>query len=117
MQLFSFDYANRQFSVDATPATGEETISVDGVVVSQQRNFGITSEHTFVLDDVGEVKLIYVLNMRAADVNYELWVNAERVLEALRYRYSPASAGRISTGVSWQLPSPSAARTSQRMLA
>lgn len=82
MQLFSFDYANRQFSVDATPATGEEIISVDGVVVSQQRNFGITSEHTFALDDVGEVKLIYVLNMRAADVNYELWVNAERVLEA-----------------------------------
>jgi Zn-dependent protease len=82
MQLFSFDYANRQFSVDATPATGEEIISVDGVVVSQQRNFGITSEHTFVLDDVGEVKVIYVLNMRAADVNYELWVNAERVLEA-----------------------------------
>ncbi|MDO8343737.1 MAG: site-2 protease family protein [Cellvibrio sp.] len=82
MQLFSFDYADRQFRVDATPATGEEIISVDGVVVSQQRNFGITSEHTFVLEAVGEVKLIYVLNMRAADVNYELWVNAERVLEA-----------------------------------
>ena len=83
MQLFSFDYANRQFRVEATPATGEEIISVDGVVVSQERNFGITSEHTFVLDAVGEVKLIYVLNMRAADVNYELWVNAERVLEAV----------------------------------
>ncbi len=83
MQLFSFDYANRQFRVEATPATGEEIISVDGVVVSQERNFGITSEHTFMLDAVGEVKLIYVLNMRAADVNYELWVNAERVLEAV----------------------------------
>lgn len=82
MQLFSFDYANRQFNVDATPATGEEVVAVDGAVVSQKRNFGITSEHAFVLDGIGEVKLIYVLNMRAADVNYELWVNAERVLEA-----------------------------------
>jgi Zn-dependent protease len=82
MQLFSFDYANRVFHVDATPANGDEVVTVDGVVVSHQRNFGITSEHQFVLDDVGEVKLIYVLNLRAADVNYELWVNNERVLEA-----------------------------------
>jgi len=82
MQLFSFNYANRVFSVDATPASGEEVVVVDDVVVSQKRNFGITSEHMFALDGVGEVKLIYVLNMRAADVNYELWVNAERVLEA-----------------------------------
>ena len=82
MQLFSFDYANRVFNVDATPASGEEIVAVDGVVVSQQRNFSITSEHGFTLDGLGEVKLIYVLNMRAADVNYELWVNGERVLEA-----------------------------------
>ena len=82
MQLFSFDYANRVFSVDATPATGEEIVTVDAVVVSQQHNFGIASEHSFALDGVGEAKLIYVLNLRAADVNYELWVNGERVLEA-----------------------------------
>jgi Zn-dependent protease len=82
MLLFSFDYAHHQFRVDATPATGEESVAVNGVVVSQQRNFGITSEHSFVLDAMGEVKLIYVLNMRAADVNYELWVNGERVVEA-----------------------------------
>lgn len=82
MQLFSFDYANRVFSVDAIPASGEEIVVVDGAVVSQKRNFGITSEHSFLLDGLGEVKLIYVLNMRAADVNYELWVNGERVIEA-----------------------------------
>lgn len=82
MQLFSFDYANRVFSVAATPATGEEIVTVDGVVVSQQRNFSITSEHGFSLESLGEVKLIYVLNLRAADVNYELWVNGERVLVA-----------------------------------
>jgi Zn-dependent protease len=82
MQLFSFDYANRVFSVDATPATGEEIVTVDAVVVSQKHNFGIASEHSFALDGVGEAKLIYVLNLRAGDVNYELWVNGERVLEA-----------------------------------
>ena len=82
MQLFSFDYANYPFSVDATPATGEEIVAVGGVVVSHKHNFGITSEHAFTVDGVGDVKLIYVLNMRAADVNYELWVNGERVLEA-----------------------------------
>ena len=82
MQLFSFDYANRVFSVDATPATGEEIVTVDAVVVSQKHNFGIASEHSFALDGVGEAKLIYVLNLRAADVNYELWVNGERVVEA-----------------------------------
>lgn len=82
MQLFSFDYAGHQFSVDATPATGEEIVAVDGDVVSEQRNFGIASEHKFMLQGVGEVKLLYVLNMRAADVNYELWVDGERVIEA-----------------------------------
>lgn len=82
MQLFSFDYDNHQFSVVATPATGEEIVIVDAVVVSQKHNFGITSEHSFLLDALGEVKLIYVLNLRAADVNYELWINDERVLEA-----------------------------------
>lgn len=82
MQLFSFDYANRVFHVDATPANGEEVVTVDGVVVSQQRNFGIASEHKFALDGLGEMKLVYVLNLRAADVNYELWINDERVLEA-----------------------------------
>lgn len=82
MQLFSFDYGNHRFGVDAAPATGEEVVAVDGVVVSEQRNFGIASQHEFTLEGLGAVKLVYVLNMRAADVNYELWVNDERVLEA-----------------------------------
>lgn len=82
MQLFSFGYGSHQFGVDATPATGEEVVAVDGEVVSQQRNFGIASQHEFTLEGLGAVKLVYVLNMRAADVNYELWVNDERVLEA-----------------------------------
>lgn len=82
MQLFSFEYANHQFHVEGTPWNGEELLRVDGVLVSQKRNFGIASEHEFSLPDVGAVKLIYVVNLRAADVNYELWVEGQRVLEA-----------------------------------
>ncbi len=82
MQLFSFGYGDRQFTVEATPATGEEVVVVDDVVVSQRRNFGVASEHEFALDTLGAVKLAYVLNMQTADVNYELWVNGEQVLAA-----------------------------------
>ena len=82
MQLFSFEYANHQFCVEGTPWNGEESLSVDGVVVSQKRNFGITSEHECHVPDLGAVKLIYVINLRAADVNYELWIDEQRVLEA-----------------------------------
>lgn len=82
MQLFSFDYADHVFHVNATPANGEEVVTVDGVVVSQQRNFAITSEHKFALEDLGEVRLVYALNLSVGDVNYELWINNERVLEA-----------------------------------
>ena len=81
MQLFSFGYAGHEFAVAATPATGEEQVAVDGQLVSSARHFGIASTHEFVLADLGAVKLVYVLNLRAGDVNYELWVNDAQVLE------------------------------------
>ncbi len=81
MQLFSFGYAGHEFMVMATPATGEEQVVVDGQQVSSARNFGIASTHEFALDDLGAVKLVYVLNLRAGDVNYELWVKDAQVLE------------------------------------
>jgi Zn-dependent protease len=81
MQLFSFDYAGHEFNVAATPATGEEQVAVDGLVLSSARNFGIASTHEFHLADLGAVKLVYVLNLRAGDVNYELWVKETAVLE------------------------------------
>lgn len=81
MQLFSFGYAGHEFRVAATPATGEEQVVVDGQPVSSARNFGIASTHEFALADLGVVKLVYVLNLRAGDVNYELWVNDAQVLE------------------------------------
>lgn len=81
MQLFSFDYAGHEFKVAAVPATGEEMVAVDEVLVSHIRNFGITSPHEFDVIGLGRVKLVYVLNLRAADVHYELWVNEVQVLE------------------------------------
>lgn len=82
MQLFSFGYANRQFNVEATPATGEEIVTIDGVVVSQKRNFGVTSEHVFALEDLGELRLAYVFNLHTADVKYELWIADDQVVKA-----------------------------------
>jgi Zn-dependent protease len=81
MQLFSFDYAGHEFMVAATPATGEEQVVVDGQLMSSSRNFGITSTHEFVVPALGAMKLVYVLNLRAGDVNYELWLNTQCVIE------------------------------------
>lgn len=81
MQLFSFDYAGHEFKVAAVPATGEEMVVVDEVLLSHTRNFGIASPHEFDVIGLGRVKLVYVLNLRAADVHYELWVNEVQVLE------------------------------------
>ena len=108
MQLFSFDYAGHQVSVDAVPATGEEIVAVDGVVVSHKHNFGITSEHAFVIDGVGEAKLIYVFDMRAADVNYEWWINGERVLEASAAASTQMQEAVDITGASAGIAAPAA---------
>ncbi|HSC66195.1 MAG TPA: site-2 protease family protein, partial [Cellvibrio sp.] len=82
MQLFSFDYAGRQVSVHATPATGEELVALDGVVVSQKQNFSPVSEHLFAVEGVGEAKLVFEFEVAAANVNYQYWINGERVLES-----------------------------------
>lgn len=82
MQLFSFDYAHCQFSVAVIPATGEEMVAVDGVVVSQQANSGGASAHEFALDKLGQVRLSYEFDPESAAINYQLWVNAEQVLAA-----------------------------------
>jgi putative peptide zinc metalloprotease protein len=80
MQLFSFSYAGHDFTVAVTPATGEEQVGVDGLLVSSARNFGPSSTHEFDLPDVGAIKLVCTLNPAAGEMNYELWVNATQVL-------------------------------------
>ena len=82
MQLFSFDYAHYQFSVAVIPATGEEMVAVDGVVVSQHANSSGASTHEFALDNLGQAKLSYVFDPETTNVNFQLWINAEQVLAA-----------------------------------
>lgn len=81
MQLFSFDYAGHEFKVASVPATGEEMVAVDDLLVSHTRNFGIASSHEFDVSGLGRVKLVYALNLRVADVHYQVWVNEVQVLE------------------------------------
>ncbi len=82
MQVFSFAYAGREFVVAATPATGEEWVTVDGERVSHLRNFNPISEHRFDLPDLGEVRIGFQLNMATASVIYQLWVGGTQVLGA-----------------------------------
>jgi putative peptide zinc metalloprotease protein len=85
MQLFSFEFAQQQIRLEATPWKGDEQLWVDDELVSQKTNFGIASEHNFKLAALGAVKLIYVLNLRDGQVTYELWrgegEQQERLLE------------------------------------
>lgn len=82
MQVFTFAYAGREFVVTATPATGEESIHVDGDAVSHLRNFSPVSEHRFDLPELGEVRVGFQLNLPTAQVIYQLWVNGVQVLGA-----------------------------------
>lgn len=82
MQVFSFDYAGRQFTVGVTPATGDEFVAVDGATVSESRNFRPVSEHQFDVADLGEVKITFQLNIALAQVVYQFWVNGVQVLGA-----------------------------------
>ncbi len=82
MQVFSFAYAGREFVVAATPATGEEWVSVDGERASHLRNFNPISEHRFDLPDLGDVRIGFQLNLATASVIYQLWIGGVQVLGA-----------------------------------
>ena len=82
MQLLSFDYADRQIRVELTPGTGEEVVLVDATPVAHARNFGPQNEYRFNLDGVGEARLAYRMDVAAAQVTYEFWVNELQVLHA-----------------------------------
>ncbi|HEY8939954.1 MAG TPA: site-2 protease family protein [Cellvibrio sp.] len=82
MQVFTFAYAGREFVVAVTPATGEETVHVDGELVSHARHFNPVSEQRFDLPDLGEVRIAFQMNLPVSRVNYQLWINAVQVLGA-----------------------------------
>ncbi|HTF98377.1 MAG TPA: site-2 protease family protein [Cellvibrio sp.] len=82
MQMFSFIYAGREFVIEATPATGEELVKVDGETVSHLRNFNPISEHRFDMPDLGDVRIGFQLNVPAASVIYQMWVGEVQALGA-----------------------------------
>lgn len=81
MPGFSFHYANHDFSVEVKPWTGEEWVNVDAVLVSQKRQFVSVSEHRFTLPDLGELRLVFSVDLPAQQVNYQLDVNGQSVLQ------------------------------------
>lgn len=82
MPRFSFDYAHHDFSVEVKPWTGEEWVNVDAVLVSQKRHFVASSEHQFTLPDLGELHLVFSLDLPAQQVNYRLDVGGQTVVQA-----------------------------------
>jgi Zn-dependent protease len=81
MPGFSFSYANHEFSVEAKPWSGEEWVSVDTALVSHKRHFAAMSEHMFTLPDMGNLRLVFTLDLPGQKVNYQLFVNDQSVMQ------------------------------------
>lgn len=72
MQLFAFNHQNRHFVMTGSSWSGLEELSVDGEVVSQQRNFGFSNVHRFTLDGTQALELAFNIDMRRALIDFQL---------------------------------------------
>lgn len=81
MELLSFTYNDHHFVLTGSSWNGEEELTVDGKVVSQQRNFGFSSLHTFTLDSGGELALAFTIDIRRAVVAYQLRSGTQVLME------------------------------------
>lgn len=81
MELFNFTYNNHHFVMTGSSWNGVEELVVDGKVVSQQRNFGFSSLHTFTLDSLGELGLAFTIDIRRAIIAYQLRSGAQVLAE------------------------------------
>jgi Zn-dependent protease len=72
MDLFAFDYQNHRIVLSGSSWSGQEELKVDGVLVSQKRNLGFSSEHSFQLANLGQFILAFTIDIRGAQVSYEL---------------------------------------------
>lgn len=77
MELFAFTYQNHRFVLNGSSWSGQEELLVDGAVVSQLRNFGISSVHTFILEGLGELQLAFTIDLLRGLVAYQLRSRAE----------------------------------------
>lgn len=81
MELFSFNYQNHRFVMTGANWNGVEELLVDGEVVSQGRNFGASSLHTFTLGTMGELGLAFTIDIRRAVIAYQLRSGARLLTE------------------------------------
>lgn len=82
MPGFSFDYSSHEFSVAIKPWSGDEWVSVDTNVVSHKRHFSTTSEHRFVIPDLGNVRLEFTPDLPAQQVAYQLYIDKHLIMQA-----------------------------------
>lgn len=48
--LFKFNFNNKLITYDCSPVSGKEVVMIDGEVVSESKNYKMSTSHEFVLD-------------------------------------------------------------------
>jgi putative peptide zinc metalloprotease protein len=109
MELFAFTFNHHHFALVGSSWSGWEELYVDGVIVSQRRNFGFNSVHSFELDGAEGYELEFTIDAYAGHINYEL-----RLAEAVLLQgQAPLAAGfklaRVHAGEEGQAEAVSAA--------
>lgn len=82
MSGFSFRYLDHEFSIAVKPWSGEEWVSVDAVLVSHKRHFSPSSEHEFLVKNLGKLRLVFALDLPSHQVAYQLYVDDNLVTQA-----------------------------------
>jgi Zn-dependent protease len=80
MNLFSFEYAGRQFALVGVGANGEEQLLIDGQPVSSAHNQTTAGSHAFELADRGAMRLDFQIDGQRGQVNYALYEGQQLVL-------------------------------------
>lgn len=80
MELFSFTYQQHHFVMIGSSWSGSEKLKVDGELVSQKRNFGVSSEHQCALEDLGILHLAFTIDLMKAQVSYQLSKDGQLLL-------------------------------------
>lgn len=109
MELFAFTYRQHHFVMGGSHWSGMETLSVDDVVVSQKRNFGLSNVHQFELQDIGPMELEFTIDIQQGNIAYQLRAEGQVLVNALapipalfntNSRQSPATAADTEPSLS-----------------
>lgn len=77
MPSFSFSYQQHLFTLVVDPAQGTEQLLLAGEPVSSLRQFAPTSEHSFTLAELGELRLQLAIDWPQQQLAYRLWLLQE----------------------------------------